>query len=86
MTSAVDLPRLGQGYYWQDLPVGTKFRTFRRTLGDRAVRRGTQALRAPPGAERVYIRAVMFRGSERNVREFEFVVRGIEASSSQPIS
>jgi 3-hydroxybutyryl-CoA dehydratase len=32
MTTAVDLPRLGQGYYWQDVPVGTKFRTFRRTL------------------------------------------------------
>jgi 3-hydroxybutyryl-CoA dehydratase len=23
---------LGRGYYWQDLPVGRQFRTFRRTL------------------------------------------------------
>ncbi|MBA4791592.1 MAG: MaoC family dehydratase [Rhizobiales bacterium] len=26
------LPRLGQGAYWQDLHVGQKFRTFRRTV------------------------------------------------------
>ncbi len=26
------LPRLGQGAYWQDLHVGQKFRTFRRTI------------------------------------------------------
>lgn len=25
-------PTLGHGYYWQDIPVGTTFRTFRRTL------------------------------------------------------
>ena len=28
----VDLPRLGQGFYWQDLQVGQKFRTFQRTV------------------------------------------------------
>ena len=27
-----DLPRLGQGYVWQDLSVGQRFRTFRRTV------------------------------------------------------
>jgi crotonobetainyl-CoA:carnitine CoA-transferase CaiB-like acyl-CoA transferase/acyl dehydratase len=32
MTDVNDLPKLGQGFYWQDIPVGTKFRTFRRTL------------------------------------------------------
>ncbi len=26
------LPRLGQGFYWQDISVGQKFRTFRRTV------------------------------------------------------
>ena len=26
------LPRLGQGFYWQDLQVGQRFRTFRRTV------------------------------------------------------
>ena len=26
------LPRLGQGFYWQELIVGQKFRTFRRTV------------------------------------------------------
>lgn len=26
------LPRLGQGFYWQDLKVGQRFRTFRRTV------------------------------------------------------
>lgn len=26
------LPRLGQGFYWQELFVGQKFRTFRRTV------------------------------------------------------
>ena len=26
------LPRLGQGFYWQDISVGQKFRTFRRTI------------------------------------------------------
>lgn len=26
------LPRLGQGFYWQDLAVGQKFQTFRRTI------------------------------------------------------
>ncbi len=26
------LPRLGQGFYWQDLQVGQCFRTFRRTI------------------------------------------------------
>ena len=32
MSDATALPRLGQGFYWQDLSVGQKFRTFRRTL------------------------------------------------------
>ena len=27
-----DLPRLGQGYFWQDLAVGQRMRTFRRTV------------------------------------------------------
>jgi acyl dehydratase len=27
-----DLPTLGQGFYWQDLKVGQKFKTFRRTI------------------------------------------------------
>ena len=27
-----DIPRLGQGAYWQDLQVGQRWRTFRRTL------------------------------------------------------
>jgi 3-hydroxybutyryl-CoA dehydratase len=26
------LPRLGQGFYWQDLAVGQRFRTFNRTI------------------------------------------------------
>lgn len=26
------LPRLGQGFYWQDLQVGQRFRTFSRTI------------------------------------------------------
>lgn len=26
------LPRLGQGFFWQDLTVGQKFQTFRRTI------------------------------------------------------
>jgi acyl dehydratase len=26
------LPRLGQGFYWQDIRVGQRFRTFRRTV------------------------------------------------------
>ena len=26
------LQRLGQGFYWQDLAVGQKFQTFRRTI------------------------------------------------------
>lgn len=26
------LPRLGQGFYWQDLAVGQRFRTFARTV------------------------------------------------------
>jgi 3-hydroxybutyryl-CoA dehydratase len=29
---AGSLPRLGQGFYWQDLAVGQRFRTFRRTV------------------------------------------------------
>lgn len=29
---ASSLPRLGQGVYWQDLAVGQRFRTFRRTV------------------------------------------------------
>lgn len=27
-----DLPRLGQGFHWQDLAVGQRMRTFRRTV------------------------------------------------------
>ena len=27
-----DLPRIGQGFYWQDIQVGQRFRTFRRTV------------------------------------------------------
>ena len=27
-----ELPTLGQGFYWQDLKVGQKFRTYRRTI------------------------------------------------------
>ena len=30
--NAHDLPRLGQGLYWQDLRVGQRMRTFRRTI------------------------------------------------------
>jgi acyl dehydratase len=30
MTAAI--PTLSQGYYWQDIAVGQKFRTFRRTI------------------------------------------------------
>lgn len=30
--STNDLPRLGQGFYWQDIAVGNKFQTFRRTI------------------------------------------------------
>lgn len=29
---ADSLPRLGQGFFWQDLQVGQRFRTFRRTV------------------------------------------------------
>ena len=33
MTStAVPLTRLGQGFYWQDMAVGQRFDTFRRTI------------------------------------------------------
>lgn len=32
MTDDPALPVLGQGYYWQDLRVGQRFRTFRRTV------------------------------------------------------
>ncbi len=32
MTDDVDLPKLGQGFYFQELSVGSKFRTFRRTI------------------------------------------------------
>lgn len=27
-----DLPTLGRGYYWQELSVGQRFKTFRRTI------------------------------------------------------
>ncbi len=27
-----DIPRMGQGLYWQDLQVGQRWRTFRRTV------------------------------------------------------
>jgi acyl dehydratase len=30
--SPSDLPRLGQGFYWQDLRAGQRMRTFRRTI------------------------------------------------------
>ncbi|MBD9385202.1 MaoC family dehydratase [Achromobacter sp. ACM02] len=29
---AADIKQLGQGYYWQDLAVGQRFQTFRRTV------------------------------------------------------
>ena len=29
-----DIPRMGQGLYWQDLKVGLRWRTFRRTIGN----------------------------------------------------
>ena len=29
---AKDLPKLGQGFYWQDLTVGQRLRTYRRTI------------------------------------------------------
>lgn len=29
---AKSLPKLGQGFYWQDIRVGQRFRTYRRTL------------------------------------------------------
>ena len=32
MIHTPDLPMLGQGFYWQELSVGQKFRTFRRTV------------------------------------------------------
>jgi acyl dehydratase len=32
VTDDNSLPRLGQGAYWQELTVGQKFRTFRRTI------------------------------------------------------
>jgi len=32
LTDDTVLPVLGQGYYWQDLRVGQRFRTFRRTV------------------------------------------------------
>lgn len=32
MSEPAALPRLGQGFYWQDLQVGQRFRTFRRTV------------------------------------------------------
>ena len=30
--STNNLPRLGQGFYWQDIAIGNKFQTFRRTI------------------------------------------------------
>lgn len=30
--STTTLPRLGQGFYWQDIEAGQRFRTFRRTV------------------------------------------------------
>ncbi len=30
--SATVLPRLGQGFYWQDIQAGQRYRTFRRTV------------------------------------------------------
>jgi acyl dehydratase len=32
MTTHANLPTLGQGFYWQDLAVGQRFKTFRRTV------------------------------------------------------
>ncbi|MGD9774366.1 MaoC family dehydratase [Diaphorobacter sp.] len=32
MTTQNDIPRMGQGLYWQDLQVGQRWRTFRRTV------------------------------------------------------
>ena len=32
MTTSHDIPRMGQGLYWQDLQVGQRWRTFRRTI------------------------------------------------------
>jgi acyl dehydratase len=32
MTKETALPTLGQGFYWQDLRVGQRFQTFRRTM------------------------------------------------------
>lgn len=32
MTTQNDIPRMGQGLYWQDLQVGQRWRTFRRTI------------------------------------------------------
>ena len=32
MSHPPSLPRLGQGFYWQDLHVGQRFETFRRTV------------------------------------------------------
>ncbi len=32
MTKQTDVPKLGQGYYWEELRVGQRFRTFRRTV------------------------------------------------------
>ena len=32
MSEVEVLPRLGQGFYWQDLIIGQKFRTFRRSM------------------------------------------------------
>ena len=32
MKTTKDLPLLGQGYHWQDLQVGQRFQTFRRTI------------------------------------------------------
>ena len=32
MNMTNDIPRMGQGLYWQDLTVGQRWRTFRRTI------------------------------------------------------
>lgn len=32
MANSSELPRLGQGVYWQDLAEGQRFRTYRRTI------------------------------------------------------
>jgi acyl dehydratase len=32
MTDGASILQLGQGLYWQEMPVGQKFRTFRRTI------------------------------------------------------